>query len=303
MQTRMHSENVSATPLDYIMILLAVIMWGGSFAGVKYALKEATPLLIIWLRLVIAAPVMLIGMKLGNCMRLPKKEEVLPLVLMGVQGILFQQGVQAYAMRTASAANANWLLASSPGFVALFSWIFLKERISPRGVTGLILSAVGVSIVLALGSEKGSSTFSVTTGDVIIFLSVLNWAAYLIFSRLYLKADMPSGFVIAWEMLFSMLVGIPMILISGSDVSVIPHFSIQTWTALILLGTGCSAIAYFFWFHALSVLPVSNVAVFQFIQPFAGVFFAYYVVDERFTPWLFVGGIAIIVGIWLVNKK
>ena len=104
-------------------------------------------------------------------------------------------------------------------------------------------------------------------------------------------------------MLFALLSAVPFTFLTGSDFSVIPSFTHGTWGALIFLGAFSSALAYILWFKALAIFTVAKVAVFQFIQPMAGVVIAYFLVGERFTPWLFVGGTMILCGVWLVNRK
>ena len=50
-------------------------------------------------------------------------------------------------------------------------------------------------------------------------------------------------------------------------------------------------------------IPVAKLMVFQFLQPLVGVVVAYFVIGERFTPWLFLGGAMIVSGVWTVNRR
>ena len=294
----------SVRPIDYAMILTTVTIWGGSFAATKLALAQAEPMLILWLRLVIGMPVLFVGICLEGSLRLPTKSEALPLFLMGFQGIFFHQAIQSYAKKTAGAANANWMMIASPALVAILSRIFLKEKISKTGIFGLIFSAIGVLLVIGLGTRRTATTGSFgSTGDMIMLFSVLNWAVFLVISRGALKTDLPPAFVIFWEMFFSLISATIFVYTIGSDFSVIPSFTLGTWSALVFLGAFSSALAYLFWFQALAAFPVAKVVVFQFIQPIAGVIIAYFLIGERFTIWLFIGGAMILSGVWLVNRK
>ena len=297
-------QTKEASFYHYAMILATVTIWGGSFASTKYALAQAEPLVIMCLRLLIGMPVLLAGSLMEGSLRLPTKGEAAALFLMGFQGIFFHQTIQSYAMRTAGAANANWMMIATPALVAILGRIFLKERISPKGICGMILAAVGVGIVIGRGTIVTSRSGGFGTwGDAIMLLSVLNWAVFLVISRRVLKKDLPPAFAIFWEMLFSLMSAIPFAYIMGSDFSAIPTFTAGTWGALIFLGAFSSALAYILWFRALSIFTVARVAVFQFLQPIAGVVIAYFLVGERFTPWLFAGGAMILSGVWLVNRK
>ena len=288
----------------YAMILATVTIWGGSFASTKYALAQAQPMVILWLRLIIGMPILFAGLLWERSIRLPSIKEAVALFLMGFQGIFFHQAIQSYAMKTAGAANANWMMIATPALVAILGRIFLKEKISGRGICGMILAAAGVALVIGRGTvaTANSGGFG-SIGDLIILLSVLNWAVFLIVSRRVLTKDLSPAFVIFWEMLFALIAATPFAIITGSDFSVIPSFTMGTWAALIFLGAFSSALAYIFWFKALSIFTVAKVAVFQFLQPIAGVVISYFLVGERFTPWLFIGGTMILCGVWLVNKK
>jgi drug/metabolite transporter (DMT)-like permease len=288
----------------YAMILATVTIWGGSFASTKYALAQAQPMVILWLRLIIGMPILFAGLLWERSIRLPSIKEAVALFLMGFQGIFFHQAIQSYAMKTAGAANANWMMIATPALVAILGRIFLKEKISGRGICGMILAAAGVALVIGRGTvaTANSGGFG-SIGDLIILLSVLNWAVFLIVSRRVLTKDLSPAFVIFWEMLFALIAATPFAIITGSDFSVIPSFTTGTWAALIFLGAFSSALAYIFWFKALSIFTVAKVAVFQFLQPIAGVVISYFLVGERFTPWLFIGGTMILCGVWLVNKK
>jgi drug/metabolite transporter (DMT)-like permease len=271
----------------------------------KIAVGQAHPMVVLWLRMIICVPVLFAGAVMQRSFRLPEKKEFYPLLIMGFQGIFLVLALQNYAMRTASAATANWIIICSPAFVAILGWIFLKERISRTGFLGLLMSALGVITVLEFGTVKtavSSGGFG-TQGDVLILLSSLNWSVFLVFSRKVLKEDLPYSFVLFWEMFFSLIFSTIFVFALGCDISVITRFTVKTWSAVIFLGVGASAAAYFCWFRGLSVLPVAKIVAFQFLQPFAGALVAYLLLSEHFTLWLFAGGLTIMLGVWLVNKK
>ncbi len=299
------TDTRAAGPSDYAVILAAITIWSASFAGMKVAVEQAHPMIVLWMRLGISIPFLLAGSYMQKTFRLPSRQEILPLLLMSFQGIFLVLGLQNFAMKTANASTANWIIICSPAFVALLGWLFLKEKISSAGFGGLIISAIGVLVVLRFGTaatSERSGAFG-TIGDLLILFSSLNWSIFLVFSRKVLKDDLHYSFVLFWEMFFSFLYATCALPLFGCDISVIGSFTRSTWTAVAFLGAGASAAAYFCWFHGLSVLPVSRIVAFQFLQPFAGAMTAFILLGERFTIWLFAGGITIIYGVYLVNRK
>ena len=289
---------------DYMAVVFATVFWGGSFASTKLALAQSDPLTIIWLRCGIAIPVLALGAYLQKTLRLPTRKEIVPLFAMGFQGIFFHLLIQAYAMKTSSAANANWVMVAGPALVAIFGSFFLGEKISKQGAGGLLLSVIGVTLVLAFGTVRNEAfTGFGSVGDLILIASVVNWAVFSIISRKFLQQKIQPGFAILWEMCFSFACSSLFMFMIGADFSKISGYNFATWHSIIFLGVFASALAHLFWFQGLSVLPAARVVIFQFIQPIVGIIVSYFVIGERFTPWLFAGGAMIAAGVWLVNRK
>ncbi len=287
------------------MVLCTVTIWGGSFAATKYALAQAEPSLILCMRLAMTLPVLAAGCAAARELRLPTAHEALILGLLGFQGIFFHQGIQAVAMKTAGAGNANWMMVASPAVVAVLGWLFLKEKISRRAAAGLVLASAGVALVLAAGTVKEtaeSASFG-SWGDWLMLASVLNWGVYLVISRRLLKYDMSPSFSIFWELVFASFFAFIATLAGGTDYSVIPHFTAGTWTAIIFLGALSSGLAYLFWYKALAAIPAAKLTVYQFLQPVAGMVISNLLLGERYTIWLVIGAAMITAGIWQVNKK
>lgn len=289
---------------DFLMIICATIIWGGSFASTKIALEQSDPAIILWIRFLISIPVLMLGAHMQRALRLPTKKEALILFAMGFQGIFFHQGIQAYAMRTAGAANANWVMVSTPALVAILGWIFLKEKISGRGIIGLSLAAIGVTLVLAFGTIRNAAfTGFGSIGDLILIASALNWAIFSIISRKFLLSDAPPSFTILWEIVFALLCATVFLLATDTDFSKIMSYNAITIKAIFFLGIFSSALAYLFWFQGLSKLPAARVVIFQFIQPMMGIIVSYFLIGERFTLWLYIGGVMIAGGVYLVNRQ
>jgi drug/metabolite transporter (DMT)-like permease len=74
------------------------------------------------------------------------------------------------------------------------------------------------------------------------------------------------------------------------------------WLAIVFLGVFCSGIAYIFWYGALKVLPVAQTGAFLYIEPIITVIVAAVVIQEAVSLASLVGGLAILFGVWLVNR-
>ena len=74
------------------------------------------------------------------------------------------------------------------------------------------------------------------------------------------------------------------------------------WIASGFLGIFCSGIAYIFWYDALQVLPVAQTGAFLYLEPVVTVNVAALVLREAMLLATLLGGITILVGVWMVNR-
>jgi drug/metabolite transporter (DMT)-like permease len=89
---------------------------------------------------------------------------------------------------------------------------------------------------------------------------------------------------------------------AGSGAREIAAIPWNGWIAIAFLGIFCSGIAYIFWYDALQVLPVAQTGAFLYLEPIVTVIVAALVIKERILLATLIGGITILVGIWLVNR-
>lgn len=295
------------SPLDYFLVSFAVVCWGGTFAATKYAIPEANPLMIVWWRLFFSIPMLFLVTLFEKHLRLPSKKEAVALTVLSLQGILFHQGLQGFAMRTAGATTSNWIIILVvPVMVALIGHFFLNEKITRHAAAGFATAIAGVILVVQYGTAKttGENIKFGSAGDFMILLSGLNLAIYYIISKWAMNKtgkSMSGDFMIFWEMLIS-LAGCTIVLpIFGVSFKEIASYTMPTWYALLYLGVFASALAYFFWFRGFEVLPANKVVVFQSLQPIAGSIISYFLIGERFTLWFFIGALLVLAGIHYVN--
>jgi drug/metabolite transporter (DMT)-like permease len=74
------------------------------------------------------------------------------------------------------------------------------------------------------------------------------------------------------------------------------------WIAILFLGILCSGVAYIFWYDALKDLPVAQTGAFLYLEPIVTVIVASIVLSEALLLASAIGGITILIGVWLVNR-
>lgn len=285
-----------------IKALFAVSFWGASFVATKISLQYIAPTALVWIRFAMGVAILGFAVGINKQFSLPKGKDWGYFALLGFLGITFHQWLQSTGLITAQATTTAWIITSTPIFIALLGLLVLKERLTWYQVAGVILAAFGVLLVVSKGnlSTLTSGRFG-TPGDFLVMISAVNWAVFSTLSRPGLKkhsATLMMFYVMSFGWLFTSI-----LFFVGPGIAEISSIPWNGWIAISFLGIFCSGIAYIFWYDALQVLPVAQTGAFLYLEPIITVIVAAILLRESILLATLIGGITIIVGVWLVNRQ
>ncbi len=102
-------------------------------------------------------------------------------------GITMAIGFTAYvfAMSTTTVANVLFIISTQTIWLALFGYLFLKEKISLRTFLAIILAMVGISVMVG-GSLSSGSLF----GNIVALFIPINFAILILLIRKYVHLDL-----------------------------------------------------------------------------------------------------------------
>ncbi len=292
----------SKRTLIILTTLFAVISWGASFIATKIALRYVQPFTVVWVRFGIGVVILgIAAIARGQIRQRPAANDLLYFALLGAQGITFHQWLQSSGLVTSQATSTAWIVATTPVFIALLGWIFLKERFAVLRWAGILLAALGVLLVVAHGDL--SSIFRGgfgEPGDLLILISAPNWAIFTILSRRGLSCY-PAALMMLYVMVFGWLFT-SIFFFSGPGLADLARLRLDGILALLFLGIFCSGLAYIFWYDALQALPAAQVGAFLYLEPLITVLVAGTILLEPLYWSTLIGGVIILAGVWLVNR-
>ena len=134
-----------------------------------------------------------------------------------VAGIFLGIGFSAYvfAMYYTTVANTLFIISTETIFLALFGYIFLKEKINLVTLISIIMGMSGV--LLIIGSSLSIQSSSQFFGNIVAFMMPISFAVLIVIVRKYPKVNMvPSQFIAG---IIAALIGY---LVAGK-LSVSPH--------------------------------------------------------------------------------
>jgi len=281
--------------------LFAVTVWGASFVATKIALQYGSPTTVVWLRFAMGVLILGFAVGLSKQFSLPQGKDWGYFALLGFLGITFHQWLQSTGLVTAQATTTGWIIASTPIFMAMLGLLVLREYLVWYQIAGIILAAFGVLLVVTRGELAAVSTGQFgTPGDFLVLISAPNWAVFSALSRSGLKkhsSTLMMFYVMSFGWLFTSI-----LFFFRSGINEISSIPWDGWMAITFLGVCCSGIAYIFWYDALKVLPVAQTGAFLYLEPIITVFVAALVLGENILLASLVGGIIILIGVWLVNR-
>jgi len=288
--------------LPILETLFAVLVWGASFIATKVALRDVSPITVVWLRFAMGVVILGIAVTARKQFALPRRNEWLYFALLGFLGITFHQWLQSTALTTSRASTTAWIVATTPVFMALLGLLILKEKLTWLQTAGILLAAVGVILVVSNGDlaslELGKFG---APGDILVLISAFNWAVFSALSRRGLAVH-PATRMMFYVMTFGWIFT-SALFFSGPSTREIPSLTLNGWMGVGFLGIFCSGLAYIAWYDALQALPAAQLGSFLYLEPPVAVVVAALILAETITWAALLGGGIILLGVWMVNRK
>lgn len=300
----MRKENIFSEKHRLIILvawkpLAAVFVWGASFIATKYALNELRPLTIILLRQflgIVLLTVIAVIQRKSFGINFKDHGGVAVLALIAAAHLW----IQVTGLQYTTATNTGWIIGITPVFMAFWGIAFFKEKLAWIQVAGIVIAFAGLLLLVGKGDITSIDMIS-NKGDILVLVSAFTWSVYSAVGKKITLSYSPLMTILYLFAMVSIIIA-PFAINNESIISVI-NLSLVGWIAVIFLGLFCSGIAYVLWAQALAEMPSSKAGAFLYIEPFVTVFTAWLLLKEMFSLTTFVGGIIILVGVVLVNKK
>ncbi len=249
--------KTESTLLTYLALAIAVLFWGLSFVATKIALTSFTPFCLIFFRFFAASIFFTILLwRTGFPPLTGKTLRSLLLLTLMQPGLYFL--FETTGLQYTSATKTSLIIATIPIVVLLLSAVFLKERLRPLNILGIILSLVGVAL-LVFGGEHQIAAGGILLGDILIFGAVLAASIYMIMTR-RLGESLTSLQITGMQIIFGALLFLPAFLWDLPKL----HWSAvsqESLIALIVLTIFATIVAFLCYNYALTRIPAAQAAV------------------------------------------
>jgi drug/metabolite transporter (DMT)-like permease len=298
---------------DCSRLLLLSLLWGGTYMLAAIALKGwpagtgngVTPLVLVWLRVTVAAMVLLVILKATGGAIPKEKSAWIAFFGMGLLNNVVPFSLifwgQSQMPASVAAGLASILNATTPLFTLIVLHVFTTdERITPRKVIGIILGFAGVAIMIGLDVLSGLGAGAIGQ------FACLAAAVVYGFSSLYGRRFKAMGIT-------PMQTAMGQLAASTIMMSIITCIISQPWNApmpgaiplasIIAMGIFSTALAYILFFQILSSAGATNLMLVTFLIPVSAILLGVVILGEVLKTQHIIGMVLIGMGLAAIDGR
>lgn len=274
--------------------IITIIFWAMAFVFTRLALQYFDVYTLSFLRYLSASLTLLVVicfMKISK----PKKEDFITYLLSGCVGffiyvILFTKGTGMV-----TSATGSIVIAMVPVFTAFLASFFYKEKLKTYQWFAIGIEFVGILVLTLM-----NGTFSINEGVLWLLVAALCLATYNLLQR-----KLTKKYSAIEASTYSIFVGTLFLCIFlPSSIEPTIHAPIEHIIYVLILGVFSSALAYIAWAKAISMAEKTTyVSNYMFVTPFLTTILGFVMMDEIPDKATLLGGIIILIGLFIFNKE
>jgi drug/metabolite transporter (DMT)-like permease len=284
----------------YLILTLSAVFFGGTWVAGEVAVAGLPPMTIASARFIIASVLLYGWARLQGHGSRPITARDLPLILtLGASAIAIYNALFLYGLRLAPTSDGAIIVPGfAPVFTVLLAWPVLRERIGAWTVAGFTAAIVGLYLVI--GPSGGAQSSNRLLGDVFFILGALCWGIYAVAGK-----TATTRFTPVTSTLYGTVAGTLMLIPFGlaergwEALAAAPAVS---WAGLLYLATFGTVLAFVFFYEGVKRIGAGPSSAFAFLVPVVGVISSVLLLDEHLTAGIVMGGLLVLVGLWLVQR-
>lgn len=204
-------------------------------------------------------------------------------------------GLWTASLAYTTASNATLLGNTSPLWVALGTWLILKQKLSSAFWRGLVFAMLGAALIMGTDFLM-HPRFGV--GDVMALFTGFFYGGYFLFTEKSRTIFDPVSHI--WLVGVGASISLLIInLVLGNPLS---GFETNTWLVFLATALVSQLIGYMSLAYALGHLPASVVSPTMILQPVVTTILAIPLLGEIPGLWQGIGGMIALIGIYIVNQ-
>jgi len=272
----------------YIEVFLAALLWGATGIFIKILHLPSTSLTFFRAAIPVVILYIIFSLQRKKIFKGKHKLMWIASALNSVRLLLYFIGFSLTAI-----GNAVIILYTGPIFIALFSALFLKEKVTSKKVGVLLLAFLGLVVMYSnhVFSFEQKDFFGMTA---VLASTIINAVMILLIKKEihnYTKME-----TIFWQNLVAAFMFAPFILIAR------PFPTAFQWQTAVVYAFINGLVAYYMYFSALKKIPLSTATIITYMEVVSAITFAWFFLKEPITLNMLLGGMLIISASLLLKR-
>lgn len=197
--------------------------------------------------------------------------------------------------------DASVIMVLTPIIVFVLSILFLKERLIPHRIAGVIIGLIGALVLIVYGTSTGVNAPNIFLGNIYVILNATFYGVYLIIIKKLMDKYHPIN-LIKWVYFFGFFIVLPFGYQEFTEINWVTMPSVAFYKVLYVVVFATFTV-YLCNLIALTNLKATTVGAFIYLQPVAATIFALLLGSDQLNPVKLIASAIIFVGVYLVSKR
>jgi drug/metabolite transporter (DMT)-like permease len=284
----------------HIALFMVSLIYGATFTIAKQIMPEyVKPFAFILMRVTVAAVCIFIFHSIFVKKRITDKRDFLQLGISALFGVAFNMLLFFKGLSITTPINGAVLMLNTPIFVVIFAALYLKEKITPQKIIGILIAALGALLLMGGGQFNFSS--ATIWGDIMVSANAIIYAFYLVYAKSLMQKYHPLT-VTMWSFVFGWIVVMPFGASEFLEIN-FASFTPQIWLGIAFITIGSTFLTYVLNAYALQKASSSLVGSYIYLQPVLAALIAILTGKDVLTTEKFCYILVIFSGVFLVSYR
>lgn len=285
-----------------LLPLAASALWGGMYVVSKWGFDAIPPVTLAALRVAVGAATLLVAVALAYPARDLSRRDWRGFAVLAVW-VSVTLVTQFVGTDLTTASEGSLVTVLTPVATLALGVLALGERLTRRKTGGMLLALAGTGVVLASRYGLDGLGAGAASGIALLVLASVGWAAYTVWGkRLVRKYSALETATYSTLLATPLLAAAAAVELAVTDTALatIP-VTAGTVGAVLYLGVGATAVAWYAWYKGVEYVDTGTVAVYFFAQPVVGAVLGAVFLQETLGLGFVAGGLVMAVGIYAVT--
>lgn len=285
---------------DWALLLVLGAIWGGSFFFARVAVQEIPPLVLVLLRVAIAAIALQIYLSATGISFKPVLERIGPFFALALLNNVIPFSLIFAGQTQMGAGLASVLNATTPMWTLIIaSMLTADEKLTVNKSIGIVLGIAGTAVMIGPGAIAGLG--GPVWAKLALVGAALSYAFALVLARKKF-VGVPAPVVASGQLSAATIIMIPVVATLYSP-TIVMTASSHVWAAILALALVSTAFAYILYFRILASAGATNASLVTLIVPVSAILLGVIFLGEALETFEMMGMVLIGLGLITIDGR